>query len=82
MKTFRLKAERLLNPKLALGTGRSGERGVKMVRNVTRLQGGSGKPEPVFEKVPSRNLLIMARLGEWNKCLLSARCNVSTFQRF
>jgi hypothetical protein len=53
-----------------------------MVRNVRRLQGGSGKPEPVFEKVPSRSLLIMARLGEWNKCLLSARCNVSTFERF
>jgi hypothetical protein len=32
------------NPKYALATGRSGERGVKMVRNVTRLQGGSGNP--------------------------------------
>jgi hypothetical protein len=32
------------NPIFALGTGRSGERGVKMVRNVTRLQGGSGNP--------------------------------------
>jgi hypothetical protein len=42
MKEF--KKVRTLNPKYALGTGRSGERGVKMVRNVTRLQGGSGNP--------------------------------------
>jgi hypothetical protein len=39
-------------------------------------------PEPEFEKSPSRSLLIMARLGEWYDCLLSARCNVSTLQRF
>jgi len=27
-------------------------------------------PEREFEKVPSRSLLIMALLGEWNECLL------------
>jgi hypothetical protein len=54
------------------------ERGVKMVRNVKRLKVNPETTEPEFEKVPSRSLLIMARLGEWNDFLLSARCNVST----
>jgi hypothetical protein len=88
---------------------KSGERGVKMVRNVirlqgykvtrlqgykvtrlqgykvTRLQGYKVEPEtaePEFERVPSRSLLIMARLGEWNECQLPALCNVLTLQRF
>jgi hypothetical protein len=72
---------------------KSGERGVKMVKNVTRLQGYKvtrlqgykvepETAEPEFERVPSRSLLIMARLGEWNECQLPALCNVLTLQRF
>jgi 2-polyprenyl-3-methyl-5-hydroxy-6-metoxy-1,4-benzoquinol methylase len=69
---------------------KSGERGVKMVTKlqgykVTRLQGYKVEPEtaePEFERVPSRSLLIMARLGEWNECQLPALCNVLTLQRF
>jgi hypothetical protein len=52
---------------------------------VTRLQGYKVEPEtaePEFERVPSRSLLIMARLGEWNECQLPALCNVLTLQRF
>jgi hypothetical protein len=39
-------------------------------------------PEPEFDMMPSRSMLIMARLGEWNESLLSALCNVSTLQLF
>ena len=38
-------------------------------------------PLPEFEKAPSRIMLIMARFGEWNECLLSAHFNVLTLQR-
>ena len=69
---------------------KSGERGVKKVTKlqgykVTKLQGYKVEPEtaePEFERVPSRSLLIMARLGEWNECQLPALCNVLTLQRF
>jgi hypothetical protein len=48
-----------------------------------RLKGGKVDPEiPEFDKAPSRSLMIMARLGEWNERLLSARCNVSTLLTF
>ena len=58
------------------------ERGLKGLES---LQGYKVEPEttePAFEKVPSRRLLIIARLGEWNDFLLSPRYNVSTLQRF
>jgi hypothetical protein len=37
------------------------------------LKGYKVEPEtldPEFEKAPSRSLMIMARLEEWNECLL------------
>jgi hypothetical protein len=43
-----------------------------MVRKVTRLQGYKVEPEttePALENAPSRSLLIMARLGEWNNTI-------------
>jgi hypothetical protein len=72
----------ILNPKIALGTGRSGKGELKRLETLQGYKVDPETPYPEFEKPPSRSLLIMARLGEWNKCLLSARCNVSTFQRF
>jgi len=69
-------------PEFAPGTPRSGKGELKRLESLQCYKVDQETPEPEFEKVPSRSLLIMARLGEWNKCLLSARCNVSTFQRF
>jgi hypothetical protein len=73
------------------GTARiPGGKGLKKLEKlqgykVTRLQGykvDPETPEPELEKEPSRSLLFMTRLGEWNECLLSPRCNVSTLLTF
>jgi hypothetical protein len=61
------------------------QRWVKKLKWLETLQGykvDQETPEPEFEKVPSRSLLIMARLGVGNDCLLSVLCNFSTLQLF
>jgi hypothetical protein len=70
------------NPKFALGTRRSGKGELKWLETLQGYKVDPEIPEPEFEKAPSRSLLIMARLGEWNECLLPARFNVSTLERF
>ena len=57
-------------PKFALGTRRSGKGELKWLETLQRYKVDPETPESEFEKEPSRSLLIMARLGEWNKCLL------------
>jgi hypothetical protein len=71
-----------MNPKSALGTRRSGKGELKWLDTLKGYKVESETPEPEFEKAPSRSLMIMARIGEWYDCLLSARCNVLTLQRF
>jgi hypothetical protein len=51
---------------------------IKWLETLQRYKVDPETTEPEFEKVPSRSLLIMARLEKWNDFLLSARCNVST----
>jgi hypothetical protein len=43
---------------------------LKWLETLERYKVDPETPESEFEKAPSRSLLIMARLGEWNKCLL------------
>jgi hypothetical protein len=38
--------------------------------------------EPEFEKAPSRSLMIMARIGEWNECLLQPFVTFQPFNGF
>ena len=72
----------MINPKIASGTGRSGKGELKWLETLKGYKVESETPEPEFDMMPSRSMLIMARLGEWNECLLSALCNVSTLQLF
>ena len=77
-----LTGKSIFNPKICIRNRKIRERGVK---NVEALKGYKVEPEttePGFERVPSRSMLIMAHLGEWNECLLSARFNVSTLPPF
>jgi hypothetical protein len=65
-----------------LGTRRSQKGELKWLETLKGYKVEPETPEPEFDMMPSRSMLIMARLGECNDCLLSALCIVSTLQLF